>query len=112
MANYCSNCGNAVDEKAVICVKCGCALKKDQVEEIINPPEKDTGSSAGVILGILGIVFAFIFALIGHILSIAGIIAGIKTYKTSNRPAGLIVSVIGEVFSVFSSLIGILLVLI
>lgn len=27
MAKYCSNCGSAVNENAVVCVNCGCALQ-------------------------------------------------------------------------------------
>ena len=30
MAKFCSNCGNQVDEKAVVCVKCGVSLKMNQ----------------------------------------------------------------------------------
>lgn len=28
---YCSRCGNEVDENAVVCVKCGCAISRPQV---------------------------------------------------------------------------------
>ena len=37
------------------------------------------------VLGILGIVFAWLFALVGHALSIIGIITGIKEYKNENK---------------------------
>ena len=28
MAKYCGNCGNEVNENAVVCIKCGCAIPK------------------------------------------------------------------------------------
>lgn len=47
---YCSNCGKKVDEKAVICVNCGCELKK-----------RSNGNGRGIaslILGIIGLFYA------------------------------------------------------
>lgn len=47
---YCSNCGKKVDEKAVICVNCGCELKK-----------RSNGNGKGIasmILGIIGLFYA------------------------------------------------------
>ena len=29
MAKYCSNCGCAVNENAVVCINCGCALQSE-----------------------------------------------------------------------------------
>lgn len=101
MAKYCSNCGNEVDENAVICVKCGSEIKKDNNSNVTTATPK-----ASLILGILGIVFAWLFAIIGHALSIVGIIIGIKEYKATNKMTGLIISIIGEVCAIFSSIIG------
>ena len=30
---FCSNCGKEIDEKAVICIHCGCATHNNQLEE-------------------------------------------------------------------------------
>lgn len=70
-------------------------------------PEQQKKTYVGLICGIIGIVFSFLFALVGHAASITGIVFGVKEKKTQNNSAGLIVSIIGEVLSVISSLIGI-----
>ena len=63
-------------------------------------------SPASLILGIVGIIFAWLFALVGHITSIIGIVLGIKEYRQNGKMAGLILSIIGEVCSILSSAIG------
>ena len=115
MAKFCPNCGNEVNENAVICVKCGTSLTPG-AEEAVSAPATETatpkakgGVSISLVLGILGIVFAWLFALLGHILSIAGIITGVMEYKKTKNKVGLIVSIVGEVFAICSSLLGILL---
>lgn len=100
MAKYCWNCGSEVDENAVICTKCGCELKSR------NSEESSGAYNASVALGILGIIFSW-FAIAGHILSIIGIITGIKGYRATSRTAGLTLSIIGEICAVCSSMIGI-----
>ena len=69
---------------------------------------KTSGGTGGVaiILGILGCVFAWLFAIIGHALAIVGICLGVKEYKTNKKMAGLVVSVIAEFMALMSSLIG------
>ncbi len=66
----------------------------------------DPFPKVGLILGILGIIFAWFFALAGHILSILGIILGAIEYKKTHKPAGLIVSIIGETCAIISSVLG------
>ena len=105
MSRYCSNCGSEVDENAVVCINCGCSIKKENNNENSLETTRATPKT-GLILGILGIVFAWLFALIGHVLSIIGIIVGIKEYKSTNNMTGLILSIIGEVCAIFSSILG------
>ena len=50
---YCSNCGNKIGEKAVVCVKCGALVNGKNV----SSPVKGK-SIASMVLGILGILFA------------------------------------------------------
>ena len=64
-------------------------------------------ASVAMILGIIGIVFAWLFAIVGHAVSIIGIVLGVKEYKETGKNTGLIVSIIGDVCAVSSSLIGI-----
>ena len=144
MAKYCSNCGSEVNDQAVVCIRCGCAVQNVQQSQYQQPyqqpyqgsyqqshqqayqqpyqqpygqpygrpayPQPMNGpkkTQTSLILGIVGIVFAWLFALVGHITSIIGIVLGIKEYKETNNIAGLTLSIIGEVCSVISSLIGI-----
>lgn len=103
---YCSVCGKEVMDEAVICPSCGCMIKKDGIKTSIASSGIDKKTQTSVILGITGIVFAWLFALVGHIVSIIGIIFGIKEYKETEKMTGLILSIIGEVCSIFSSIIG------
>lgn len=75
-----------------------------------QPPMQNASTpKAALVLGILGIIFSFFFALLGHILSIIGIVIGNKEKKTMNYSTGLTLSIIGEVCSAISSILGILL---
>ncbi len=50
---YCSNCGNKIDEKAVICIHCGCAVPK------ANTKTSTHGKGiASMVLGIIGMFWA------------------------------------------------------
>lgn len=100
---FCSVCGKEISENAVICTGCGCAVEGKN-SSALRPAEKKTQLS--LILGIVGIVCAWLFALAGHIVSVIGIIYGIKEYKQSEKISGLAVSIVGEVCSIFSSIIG------
>ena len=76
-----------------------------------NPaPTNQKKVQISLILGIIGIVSAWLYALGGHILSIIGIVFGVKEYKETGNMIGLVLSIIGEVCSVISSLIGIIMV--
>lgn len=103
MSKYCVHCGKEVIENAVVCIHCGCAISANNTPSATEHKKKAQASS---ILGVIGIVFAWVFALVGHITSIIGIILGIKEYKESNQMSGLVLSIIGEVCSIFSSIIG------
>lgn len=101
---FCSKCGNEVLDEAVICPKCGCMLKDEKMT--VSTDNKQKVSKAPVIFGILGIVFAWLFALVGHVLSIIGIVLGIKEYSKNKVMTGLILSIVGEVCAIFSSIVG------
>lgn len=103
---YCSVCGKEILDEAVICPNCGCMVKKDAQFTPLNKQEVTKKTHASVVLGIVGIVFAWIFALVGHITSIIGIVLGVKEYKENEKITGLALSIVGEVCSIFSSIIG------
>ena len=100
---YCSKCGKELRDEAVFCPGCGCAVSSTTQNGYAPVQES---SKAAVVLGIIGIVFAWLFALVGHITSIIGIVLGIKEYRNSGKMAGLTLSIIGEVCAIFSSIIG------
>ena len=104
---FCANCGSEINPGAVICVRCGANTAPVATAAPGAPAAKKTQTS--MILGIIGIVFAWIFALVGHVTSIIGIVIGAKEYKETKKSTGLILSIIGEACSILSSLIGIIL---
>lgn len=55
---YCSNCGAEVNENAAVCVKCGFALKTNEVSSTGNVQQQS--SNASMVLGILAVVFGAI----------------------------------------------------
>ena len=104
---FCSKCGKEITNEAIICTGCGCAVEGRKINQTATAPDNsEKKTSVALILGIIGIVFAWLFALVGHITSIIGIILGIKEYKKTEKMAGLVLSIIGEVCSIFSSIIG------
>jgi TM2 domain-containing membrane protein YozV len=38
---YCSNCGAEINDKAVVCIRCGCAVNRPQTNPDINKSTKD-----------------------------------------------------------------------
>ena len=102
MNRFCTHCGSEVDENAVVCMKCGCIISKDK--SLANAESKGRSS---LLLGILGIVFAWIFALVGHVVSIIGIVRGITEYKKTGKITGLVLSIVGEGCSIISSLVAV-----
>ena len=55
---YCSNCGNKMDEKAVVCTKCGAAVDGKKADVAVPGKGK---SIASMVLGILGVVFGLLY---------------------------------------------------
>ena len=76
---YCSNCGAQIDEKAVICVKCGVPVASaGTIQQQTNVPSGNSGhgaSTASLVLGILGVISAVITLLIA---------IGIVSYNSSS----------------------------
>ncbi len=67
---YCSNCGEQIDEKAVICVKCGVPVNgSNQINNSYNqasiqPKEGHGAATASLVLGIIGLIAAVITLII------------------------------------------------
>lgn len=58
---YCSNCGAEIDENAVVCVKCGCAVQGKQLQNTMN---EDTANVGFIILSVLIPLFGVIYWLV------------------------------------------------
>ncbi len=112
MSKFCTRCGSEVNDNAVVCVKCGCSIQQTSNSQKTIQNNTSVTENAenkvqvSLFLGIAGIVFAFLLAIIGHICSIIGIIVGIKEYRKSGKMTGLTLSIIGEVCAIISSIIG------
>ncbi len=119
MSKFCGNCGFEMDDAAVVCVNCGCQVVPPAPAQPIQqqmpmnnqmpmgaPVQPAKKTQVSMILGIIGIITAWLFALIGHITSIIGIVLGIKEYKATGKMTGLVLSIIGEVCAILSSLLG------
>lgn len=89
-----------------VCQICGHKIPKEApATPKSNNPSK---TSMALVLGILGIIFAWLFAIVGHAVSIIGIVIGLKEKNETGKTTGLTISIIGEVCAVISSLIGII----
>ncbi len=94
MAKFCTNCGNELDDRAVLCPKCG--ISQNQQVETNNNSSKNSMSVAGFIL-------SFIFPLLGLIFSIIGL----NKSKQTNTGRGLSIAgiIISSVIMVISTII-------
>ena len=54
---FCQKCGEEINDEAVVCTKCGCAVEKNQKPEP-RPDEPKTviGVVAGLFLGLIGLL--------------------------------------------------------
>lgn len=73
-----------------------------------SPAPKAYGTTA-LVLGIVSIVGAFVFAAIGWIAGIIGLIFGILYARGGGKRTGLILSIIGLVLSLLSSVLGVVI---
>ena len=52
---YCRNCGKEVDDNAIACPHCGCAVSKP-ASRSYGEPKTGMGALLGVFLGIIGLI--------------------------------------------------------
>lgn len=98
MAKFCTNCGNELDDRAIMCPKCGVALTQTT--------NASNGSSSNG-MAIAGFILSFFIPLLGLIFSILGL----KRSKETNTgkglsTAGIIISCITMVITIIMGIIS------
>lgn len=71
---YCRNCGNEINERAVVCIHCGCAIEQQKPATQVVAPKTNA-------IAIVGFVLAFL-------IPIAGLICSILGYKRADKEYG------------------------
>lgn len=97
MAKFCTNCGNELDDRAIMCPKCGVALTQTT--------NASNGSSSNG-MAIAGFILSFFIPLLGLIFSIIGL----KRSKETNNGKGL--STAGIIISCITMVITLIMVII
>lgn len=118
---FCSKCGAQIMDEAVVCPKCGCATRGTQPTKIATSSPASVEQPVNVnntinsirTLGIVSIVFALLFALVGWICSIIGIVKSNSLInmgvKDSRLDSARNLNIIGMAISAVSSILGIIL---
>ena len=94
MAKFCTNCGNELDDRAIMCPKCGVALTQTT--------NASNGSSSNG-MAIAGFILSFFIPLLGLIFSIIGL----KRSKETNNGKGL--STVGIIISCITMVITLII---
>lgn len=54
---FCRKCGAEIDDEAVVCVKCGCAVEqKTTTPAVVDEPKTGMGVVMGLFLGLIGLI--------------------------------------------------------
>ena len=101
----CPKCGKELNDDVAFCTECGEALEvveaaPEAPKAAPEAPKAAPKKNVSKILGIVGIVASLFIPLAGFIVSIIGIVLGVKEMKATGNKTGLILSIIGLVLSI------------
>lgn len=102
---YCTNCGNKINNNDKYCTKCGNKLDSENVQfNVNNNIEKKSYSGkkiASIVLGAVSIALSFmvIFAPLGLIISIIGLIFAFLVINKESNVLGILLNSVGLVIS-------------
>lgn len=122
MSNFCTNCGNVLNDNVTICPKCGMQITQsngaNQMNNMNTIPSMDTTNTMNNMnavpstnktngIAIAGLILSFIIPIIGLVLSIIGL----KKSKEINNGRGLSIAgiIISAIFTVISIIIIVLM---
>lgn len=115
---FCLKCGKEIDDDAMRCPFCNCPTENagEAIDTNVIDPTVKSANSLGItsiILGGLGILWAWLLAILGWILGGAGLAVSLigrnKNKFVKTCKIGIIVSAIALGCSFISSLIGMLI---
>lgn len=97
---FCKNCGQEIDDKAVVCPHCGVAVYSTGPAPVPAQPVQDDSNPIAVV----GFVCSFLIPIVGLICSIIGLT---KANKEGRKYKGLAIA--GIVISVINWVVGIII---
>ena len=67
---FCSNCGEKIDERAVVCPKCGVPVNGESMIQTTSAPKQGHGAAtASLVLGIIGLIAGVISVIVAAVLA-------------------------------------------
>ena len=94
---FCKNCGNEVNENAVVCLNCGAAIENENNESVANQPKKANAMAiTGFVLGLVALFLSF-FCIVPTCALVFSILGFVKRENYSNKGlaiAGLVISIV------------------
>ena len=99
---FCENCGTRLASDEKYCPNCGNEIKKNNIVTSQSKTESNGKKTASIVLGIISLagIFFVVFSPISLILSLIGLIIGIKAHKETSNVAGIVLNAIGLFISV------------
>ncbi|MBQ3063273.1 MAG: hypothetical protein IJC99_00510 [Clostridia bacterium] len=95
---FCQKCGKEIDNEAIICVGCGCAVAGKYAAPATPAPQKEVAKSVNPAL----VVWSWICAVLMPFISIILSIIGLSKYKNASGRGSFVASLIASsVYFVF-----------